>query len=123
MDIYASLIDVLYRIAILFEMIGSAVIIFGAGHSIWHYFSCVIAGNKQGSLDLIRLELGRSIILGLEFFVGGDIIRTVIMPDYYEIGLLAILVLIRTVLSYFLTRELASLGKKLGDKIVIKSGQ
>lgn len=65
--------------------------------------------EKYLSIDYIRLELGRSIALGLEFFLAGDIIRTIVTPDYYEIGILSILVIIRTVLTYFLGKELASI--------------
>jgi uncharacterized membrane protein len=41
--------------------------------------------------------------------VGADIVGSLVQPDYYNLGLLAILVVIRTVLSYFLNLELAML--------------
>ena len=50
----------------------------------------------------VRIELGQGIILGLEFMVAADIITTIAHPTYFELGLLALLVLIRTVLSYFI---------------------
>ena len=54
------------------------------------------------TLDLIRLDLGRTIVLGLEFIVASDVIETTTTPDYYALGILSILVVIRTFLSYFL---------------------
>jgi uncharacterized membrane protein len=54
-----------------------------------------------------RQLLGRSILLGLELLVAADIIRTVaVMPTYESVGVLAIIVLIRTFLSFSLELEI-----------------
>lgn len=55
---------------------------------------------------LYRLSLGRAILLGLEFLVAGDIIRTVaISPTFASVGVLGLIVLIRTFLSVALQVE------------------
>ncbi len=57
--------------------------------------------------DTYRRRLGRSILLGLEFLVAGDIIRTVaVTPTFYSVGVLAIIILIRTFLSFSLELEI-----------------
>jgi uncharacterized membrane protein len=54
----------------------------------------------------LRRQLGRSIILGLEFLIAGDIIRTVIVDATLEnVAMLGIIVLIRTFLSLTLHLE------------------
>ncbi|ADG88035.1 hypothetical protein TBS_02960 [Thermobispora bispora] len=54
-----------------------------------------------------RQGLGRAILLGLEFLVAGDIIRTVaVSPTFRSVGVLAVIVLIRTFLSLSLQVEL-----------------
>lgn len=54
-----------------------------------------------------RQLLGRSILLGLELLVAADIIRTVaVTPTYESVGVLAIIVLIRTFLSFSLELEI-----------------
>lgn len=54
-----------------------------------------------------RQRLGRSILLGLELLVAADIIRTVaISPTFTSVGVLAIIVFIRTFLSMALEVEL-----------------
>ncbi|APE36734.1 hypothetical protein BOX37_25550 [Nocardia mangyaensis] len=54
-----------------------------------------------------RRGLGRAILLGLEFLVAADIIRTVaIAPTFANVGVLALIVLVRTFLSYSLELEL-----------------
>ncbi len=54
-----------------------------------------------------RRRIGRSILLGLEFLVAADIIRLVaIAPTFRGVGILALIVLIRTFLSFALEVEL-----------------
>jgi uncharacterized membrane protein len=54
-----------------------------------------------------RRRLGRSILLGLEFLVAGDIIRTVaVVPTFTSVGTLAVIVGIRTLLSFSLELEI-----------------
>ena len=54
-----------------------------------------------------RQGLGRAILLGLELLVAGDIIRTVaIAPTFTSVGVLALIVLVRTFLSFSLEVEL-----------------
>lgn len=87
---------------------GVVIITAGAMRAAYH----VVAYAVQGKVDVasIRLQLGESIILGLEFMVGSDILGTVREPDYHDLGILGILVVIRTVLSYFLNKELTELS-------------
>jgi uncharacterized membrane protein len=54
-----------------------------------------------------RRWLGRSILLGLELLVAADIIRTVaVTPTFQSVGVLAVIVLIRTFLSFSLELEI-----------------
>jgi uncharacterized membrane protein len=54
-----------------------------------------------------REGIGRAILLGLEFLVAADIIRTVaISPTFTSVGVLAAIVLIRTFLSWTLELEI-----------------
>ena len=54
-----------------------------------------------------RIVLGRVILLGLEFLLAGDIIRTVVItPSLEQVGVLTIIVLIRTFLSFTLELEI-----------------
>lgn len=55
-----------------------------------------------------RRSIGRAILLGLEFLVAGDIIRTVaISPTFTNVGVLGGIVLIRTFLSFSLEAEIS----------------
>lgn len=65
------------------------------------------SGNWRTSYDSYRANLGRGILLGLELLVGADIIGTITSPlTLSSVGLLAIIVLIRTFLSFALETEI-----------------
>ncbi|MCX7282499.1 MAG: DUF1622 domain-containing protein, partial [Novosphingobium sp.] len=63
--------------------------------------------NWLESYDRYRANLGRGILLGLELLVGADIIGTITAPlTFSSVGLLAIIVMIRTFLSFSLETEI-----------------
>jgi uncharacterized membrane protein len=64
-------------------------------------------GPDGGRYDSFRRQLGRSILLGLEFLVAADIIRTVALtPTAQGVAVLGGIVLIRTFLSFSLQVEI-----------------
>jgi uncharacterized membrane protein len=67
----------------------------------------VRSGWHEHVFTSLRQNVGRSILLGLELLVGADIIRTIAEePTYHSVGLLGLIVLIRTFLSMSLEVEL-----------------
>lgn len=95
--------------------IGVAIIAYGSLRGAYQLYLFIRKGKP--SMNAVRLGLGDSIILGLEFMVGADIVGSVVEPDYYNLGLLGLLVLIRTILSYFLTSELETLTPHQREKV------
>lgn len=67
----------------------------------------VQGGAFDSSYRELRQSIGRGVLLGLELLVAGDIIRTVaIAPTFASVGVLALIVAIRTFLSFSLEVEL-----------------
>ncbi len=58
--------------------------------------------------QMLRHHLGSYLLLGLEFLIAADIIRTITKPTLDEIAVLGSIVAIRTVLDFFLSKEIAS---------------
>lgn len=58
------------------------------------------------------LWFARWLLLGLEFTLGADVVRTAIAPTWDSIGQLAAIAIIRTFLSYFLERDLELTSEK-----------
>lgn len=84
-------------------VIGGAVI-----RGIATYFRQLFSRSRQhiDSTESIRLQLGRVLALGLEFTVASDILRTAVAPTRQDILNLGAIVLLRTLLNYFLEREI-----------------
>ena len=99
------------------EVIGAAVVFFGALFAIAHYVASAV-GVRHASYEEIRLTLGRHLALGLEFQLGSDILGTAVSPTFAEIGKLGAIAAIRTALNYFLQREL----KEEAERIAAQRG-
>ncbi|WP_244142090.1 DUF1622 domain-containing protein [aff. Roholtiella sp. LEGE 12411] len=64
----------------------------------------------------LRLRLGRWLAVALEFELAADILRTAVAPTWDEIGKPAAIVVLRTVLNFFLQREIE---KSATNKLLI----
>lgn len=54
----------------------------------------------------VRLRLGRWLAVALEFLLAADILQTAVAPTWDEIGKLAAIATLRTLLNYFLEKEI-----------------
>ena len=88
------------------EAIGVLVIVIGSILSSAAFISSYRQLPEGIAYRTYRRQLGRSIILGLEFLIAGDIVRTVIVADTLEnVAVLGMIILIRTFLSVTLHLE------------------
>ncbi|HLL32470.1 MAG TPA: DUF1622 domain-containing protein [Streptomyces sp.] len=98
-------IGVLVRLV---ETAGAVIIFIGAIWAFVRFAAALLRGRGQtGGFNRIRLTLGRFLVLGLEFQLAGDVLRTAVAPSFTEIGQLAAIAAIRTALNFFLGREIA----------------
>jgi len=94
-------------VARLLEGVGVGVIILGAILSTGKFLVDLRAGKRKAAYDQFRANLGRGILLGLEFLVGADIVATVTAPlTWQSVSLLGMIVLIRTLHSFSLEIEI-----------------
>jgi len=107
--VHAYLALALEFIIPLIEALGALVVVIGCLRAIYHYF-LRIAGRRRRSMAQLRLGLGQSLVLGLEFQVASDILTTAMNPTWQELGLLAATIALRTVLDFFLEHELSVLN-------------
>lgn len=88
------------------EAIGVLVVIIGAVFSTIVFISTFKQVAEGVAYRTYRMQLGRSIIMGLEFLVAGDIIRTMLVNETLEsVAALGLIILIRTFLSTTLHLE------------------
>jgi uncharacterized membrane protein len=88
------------------DIAGILIIVVGAGVASVTFVGRARRGRSWEAYSPYRRSLGRAILLGLEFLVAGDIIRTVaISPTLRSVGVLGAIVVIRTFLSVALQVE------------------
>jgi uncharacterized membrane protein len=94
--------------ALAIEILAVAIIVVAIFHAVFRYSVRGIfqPGQAGRYLDL-KLQLGRTLLLGLEILVAADIVRTVALEATLEsVAILGLLVLIRTFLSWALVVEI-----------------
>ena len=71
--------------------------------------------DRMRRANRARIELGRYILAGLELLIVSDIIHSALSLAVSDLVYLGLLVLIRSLISYFLDRELGQLRQELGE--------
>ena len=102
--------QMLSNISIAIGAIGVIVITWGAVISMADF--CILevrrlkGKNPYAERNHIRRYLSSYLLIGLEYMIAADLIRTLINPTIQELIVLGAMVAIRTVTSYFLNREM-----------------
>ena len=92
------------------EAVGVLVVTVGIARAMVSYVGALVRRSRPFPPEHLRLDLGRSLALALEFLLGADILRTAVDPSWDEITRLAAIAAIRTALNFFLERELEAAG-------------
>ena len=88
------------------DVLGVFVILAGIALAIFIFLRNLMK-NRPVGYDLLRVRIGRALLLGLEFLVAADVIKTVVLDLTLEnLITLGLLVVIRTVLSWSLVVEI-----------------
>jgi uncharacterized membrane protein len=79
----------------------------GALMAVWHLVTGLAAGRHPNEVSLAVWQgLSRWMMVGLEFLLAADLVSTVVSPSWDELGRLGAIAAIRTVLGFFLGRDL-----------------
>jgi uncharacterized membrane protein len=91
-----------------FELAGVAVLAVGSLLAFVRYIDSLIRlRDGPAAYRHLRLYMGRSIVVGLEILIAADIIRSVVIdPTFTSVGVLGLIVLVRTFLSWSLDVEI-----------------
>ncbi|PIQ77369.1 hypothetical protein COV82_04805 [Candidatus Peregrinibacteria bacterium CG11_big_fil_rev_8_21_14_0_20_46_8] len=97
-----------FSFATIIGYIAWIIIIVGLAVSIFDLIVLLFNKKKTLHADLnqIRIKLGLWLLLGLEFLIAKDVILTIFDPSTNDLVNLALIIIIRVLLSYFLHREL-----------------
>ena len=98
--------------ALTLELVGVLIIILGSGKSLVHLTQGLIRHRKLN----IVVELGKTLALALEFKMGAEIIKTVIVHDLTELAVLGIVIAIRALLAFLIHWEMKMEKKEEEEK-------
>jgi uncharacterized membrane protein len=99
-EVSAAIALVVEALSILTVFIGSILAVYRL-FALFVHRDLTIRGVKE-----VWTRYAMWLLLGLEFLLAADIIRTAIAPSWTEIGQLAAIATIRTFLNFFLTRDI-----------------
>lgn len=104
MEFFEQLLQVCTEAAILlFEYLGVGVLIFSGLQGFWRYL------HRD---PLTRLKLAKGMAMGLEFKLGSEILRTVMVREFREIGIVACIILLRAALTFLIHWEIKNEEEK-----------
>lgn len=105
-NILESILTIIVEVStILLELFGVAILVATAVRCFWFWI-------KHDSK--IRLELAQGIALSLEFKMGSEVLRTVIVREWGELGILGVVILLRGILTFLIHWEIKHEEKLLG---------
>jgi len=101
-----SFLEAISFIGYAVEVVGVAIILLGMGDASLRYIRRNMRSKHADLYQNFRREMGRAMLVGLEFLVAGDIIRTVVVVDTItDVASLGLVVVIRTVLVFTIHLE------------------
>jgi uncharacterized membrane protein len=95
-------------IALGLEAIGTLVIAFGSVQAVIGIIRARVGGPPKPFKEhrQVWVQFGMWLLFGLEFELAADVVRSAISPSWRDIGQLGAIAAIRTVLNYFLARDI-----------------
>ena len=103
--------EILHLISTVIGSIGVAIIVWGVILITGRFVKLEIKRLNQKTIyyerETLRHQLGSYLLFGLEFLIAADIIGTITHPTLKDMAVLGSIVLIRTVINYFLEKEVA----------------
>jgi uncharacterized membrane protein len=101
------------NVALAVETVAVAIVAFGAIEALLHTLAPLV-GKRTGIgwRRQVWVRFGTWLLLGLQFALAADIVRSAISPGWEEIGQLAAIAAIRTFLNFFLERDITELSRQ-----------
>lgn len=101
---YSAYIDIVGKFI---DILGVVGIVAGVLVSLAHFVMVYFSHDFGAAYEKLRRNLGRTVLLGLELLIAGDIIRSIaVPPSLNSVAVLAVIVLIRSFLSMQIEKEI-----------------
>ncbi len=101
------------NVALGVELLASIIIGVGAIEALYRLVRHPFGGTMGlGDKKEVWLHFAAWLVLGLEFELAADVLRTAISPSWDDIGQLGAIAVIRTLLNYFLSKDIKEFAER-----------
>ncbi|CTQ33555.1 DUF1622 domain-containing protein [Jannaschia rubra] len=110
------LVHGLEYLVVAIDIVGCLILLLGAARFVIGFLRAEVAREAKArvrGVNAERVELGRYILAGLELLIVSDIVHTALSLAMADLVFLGLLVIIRSLISFFLDRELEQVKKEL----------
>ncbi|MGL5414851.1 MAG: DUF1622 domain-containing protein [Clostridium sp.] len=101
--------NIMEKIILIMDCIAIIILIFGVCLTTFYFIKVSLKSRDLNLLSknntTLRNQIASYILLAFEILIASDIVRSIIKPDLQDILTLGALVIIRTLISYFLDKE------------------
>ena len=120
-----SIDTVLQTASFAIELVSALILVIGAFVFLWTVGTGILTPDISVSTALKRgrLKLGTYILAALEFLIVADILFTIVHRTLDDVIVLAIVAAVRTVVSYFLGKEIEALSQEDSEAIGLSKGR
>lgn len=108
--------ELLYQIAgavaLAIEMVAILVVAYGSVYAVISVVRVVVAGGSNAEKRLVWMTYAQWLVVGLTFQLAADIVSTTVAPTWDQIGRVAAIAAIRTMLTFFLDRDIEAIRER-----------
>src|SRR5215471_4192328 len=108
--------DITVNVSHAVEILAAVIIGIAVIKTLLNYFSFLKSAGPKISKEEIRVQFGSSVAVSLELLLGADVLATAVAPSWDDIGKLAAIAIMRTLLNYCLERELKQMHLMPNEK-------
>ena len=120
-SLIAPLVGTLETVASVIDLIGIAIVLWGFVRELFEFMLNEVQRFRTSTgascMHRVRIDLGTYMLVGIEFMIASDIIQTVIRRRLEDLAFVSALVAIRTVISFFLGREIAEVRQQESESV------
>jgi uncharacterized membrane protein len=116
-----SMLNMLGLLSTFINLVATGIMLIGFVKAIYGYLKFELSQTsimeKQLTLQMVRCHLGSYLLFGLELMIVADIMDTMMERSIEELIYLASIIVIRTLMGYFLGKEIHELAEMQQEKI------
>ena len=113
---HAQLYHIIDEVAFVVELVSALILVVGVLKALYFYVRIELDNNGFDKtvrrVNFLRHDIGTYILLGLDFYIVADILFSMTAPDLGELIKLGVIVLLRTIIGYFLGREVMEIEEQ-----------